>query len=813
MNTGVLKSDGTLADDTSGFRSCTPIGNSSKKYTGKFDGQGHTISGLYCNISTSSAGLFGCLDYGEIKNVGVIDSYFNGSNYVGGVCAWNYGGKITACYNTGTLKSDSSVGGVCGWNLGGKITGCYSIGTVNGSGSVGGVCRIKDGTITGCYTNRDGDTYYKPNDEFTNGTVCGLLNTALQNVNPDAYFYQGANYPVLIVISNLPKLVDGVYQISNEKELYAFAQLVNSGAEPSANAVITADIIVNTGVLKSDGTLADDTSSFTSWTPIGNSSNKYTGSFNGQNHTVSGLYFNNTSTSYVGLFGCLGSGGEIRNTGVIDSYFRGYSFVGGICGENNSGTITDCYNTGTVSSSYNYAGGVCAVNRNTITGCYNTGRVSGRSRVGGVSGWNGNSGTIIGCYNTGTVSSSNNYVGGVCGYNYTTITGCYNTGKVSGSSPIGAVCGYSTSTGTITNCYFDRDRYSGNAVGTNEGTATDVEGKATAQFASGEVAYLLNGSTSEGTLAWGQTICPVIGGGSGKLHAVLGQLDDKAPVGQKILSDYILGGQAFLHCYFQVTAVVVVRKNISVPGSLTDEIRQRDFNRSWVNCCGGNIPVFPAASCSNVKLHGIAIQNFQFIPRHRNIVQHGQGGRTLVSIHRMCKMLDAGFDGDGICQSKASSRLNAVNGNTGRRKVGGAHNISCENIGNTACKGRTVKPLVVLCSVDRFIRNHMRVGTAFSLRQGAAVEQYHQVVFCSNFSTHLHLLHGSLCIAFVVVHLDALDSQSRNALEFTYNGFFVQQGIIGICRIPLAVLIILVTGIVYAVPKVNANAAFRTVFA
>ena len=516
VNTGVLKSDGTLADDTSGFRSWTPIGNSSKKYTGKFDGQGHTISGLYCNISTSSAGLFGCLDYGEIKNVGVIDSYFNGSNYVGGVCAWNYGGKITACYNTGTLKSDSSVGGVCGWNLGGKITGCYSIGTVNGSGSVGGVCGIKDGTITGCYTNRDGDTYYKPNDEFTNGTVCGLLNTALQNVNPDAYFYQGANYPVLIVISNLPKLVDGVYQISNEKELYAFAQLVNSGAEPSANAVITADIIVNTGVLKSDGTLADDTSSFTSWTPIGNSSNKYTGSFNGQNHTVSGLYFNNTSTSYVGLFGRLGSGGEIRNTGVIDSYFRGYSFVGGICGENNSGTITDCYNTGTVSSSYNYAGGVCAVNRNTITGCYNTGRVSGRSRVGGVSGWNGNSGTIIGCYNTGTVSSSNNYVGGVCGYNYTTITGCYNTGKVSGSSPIGAVCGYSTSTGTITNCYFDRDRYSGNAVGTNEGTATDVEGKATAQFASGEVAYLLNGSTSEGTLVWGQTIgtdsYPVLGG-------------------------------------------------------------------------------------------------------------------------------------------------------------------------------------------------------------------------------------------------------------------------------------------------------------
>ena len=122
---------------------------------------------------------------------------------------------------------------------------------------------------------------------------------------------------------------DGVYQIGTAEELYGFAQLVNNG-NTSASAVLTADIIVNKGVLKADGTLADDTSGFTSWTPIGNNSNRYTGKFDGQGHTISGLYFNDASTNYVGLFGYLHSGGEIKNVGVIDSYFVGWWQVGGV---------------------------------------------------------------------------------------------------------------------------------------------------------------------------------------------------------------------------------------------------------------------------------------------------------------------------------------------------------------------------------------------------------------------------------------------------------------------------------------------------
>ncbi|HCX92325.1 MAG TPA: hypothetical protein DGZ34_06610 [Lachnospiraceae bacterium] len=172
---------------------------------------------------------------------------------------------------------------------------------------------------------------------------------------------------------------DGVYQIGTAEELYGFAQLVNNG-NTSASAVLTADIIVNKGVLKADGTLADDTSGFTSWTPIGNKSNRYTGKFDGQGHTISGLYFNDASTNYVGLFGFLYSGGEIKNVGVIDSYFVGWGQVGGVCGLNDRGAITGCYNTGSVNGSGSNVGGVCGYNAGPITGCYiNNGGVYGKN--------------------------------------------------------------------------------------------------------------------------------------------------------------------------------------------------------------------------------------------------------------------------------------------------------------------------------------------------------------------------------------------------------------------------------------------------
>ena len=147
--------------------------------------------------------------------------------------------------------------------------------------------------------------------------------------------------------------MDEVYEISNAGQLYWFAGLVNgtlSGVEKniSANAVLTADIVVNENILKSDGTLNEG--NFKEWTPIGThgtSSNVYTGTFDGRKYTISGLYFNQEDSYDVGLFGR--NNGKIANAGILDSYFYGTSKVGGVCGNNYTGTITNFYNTGSVS--------------------------------------------------------------------------------------------------------------------------------------------------------------------------------------------------------------------------------------------------------------------------------------------------------------------------------------------------------------------------------------------------------------------------------------------------------------------------------
>ncbi len=269
---------------------------------------------------------------------------------------------------------------------------------------------------------------------------------------------------------------DKVYEIGNAGQLYWFAGLVNdtlSGVEQnvSANAVLTADIVVNKNVLKSDGTLNEGT--FKEWTPITGSSNStYSGIFDGQNHTISGLYFNQEDSYAVGLFGR--NNGKIANAGILDSYFYGTSKVGGVCGNNYTGTISNCYNTGSVSG-IGTAGGVSGYNyTGSITNCYNTGNVSGSSGfVGGVSGYN-SKGTIINSYNAGSVSGLE-YVGGVSGINYTgSITDCYNIGSVSGSEGnVGGVNGYNDG-GTITNSYnagsvSGTERYVGGVSGYNDG--------------------------------------------------------------------------------------------------------------------------------------------------------------------------------------------------------------------------------------------------------------------------------------------------------------------------------------------------------
>ena len=332
------------------------------------------------------------------------------------------------------------------------------------------------------------------------------------------------------------------YQIGTAAELYWFAGLVNGTLvdvekNASAYAILTTDITVNKGVLDANKNLVSK-SDLTEWEPIGTRWSPYTGTFDGQGYTISGLCFNNPHSSYVGLFGCIGANGKISNVGVLDSYFqfsalgggvcgvnygtvrdckntgsvRGFSTIGGVCGLNEKGGIIEnSFNEGTVSGTGDNAqqvGGVSGYNNGTIKSCYNTASVSGQESVGGVCGFN-SVGTITNCFNEGTVSGQN-IVGGVCGNGCgVTTTNCFNEGTVSGQSHVGGVCGYDYYyDGTLTNCYYLSDTATGGINGKD--VSGKAEGKSIEQFKSGEVAWLLNGSTSVptdgSTLAWYQKL-------------------------------------------------------------------------------------------------------------------------------------------------------------------------------------------------------------------------------------------------------------------------------------------------------------------
>ena len=326
------------------------------------------------------------------------------------------------------------------------------------------------------------------------------------------------------------------YQIGTAAELYWFAGLVNGTLvdvekDASANAKLMNDITVNTGVLDANKDLVSG-SDLTEWEPIGTSDVPYTGTFDGKGYTISGLYFNNPTSYYVGLFGCIGANGKISNVGVLDSYFQFRALGGGVCGMNKNGELQNCSNSSTViCNMQDGTGGVCGYNsKGTVRDCKNTGSARGKAPLGGVCGVN-NSGIIENCFNEGIVSVTvtsfgvggvcgNNYsgkikcsyntasvsgqynVGGVCGStNHGTITNCFNEGTVSGQDAVGGVCGANFG-GTTTNCY-----YLSNTATDGIGGRADVSGKAEEMskehFESGEMAWLLNGK-GLGEQVWGQ---------------------------------------------------------------------------------------------------------------------------------------------------------------------------------------------------------------------------------------------------------------------------------------------------------------------
>ena len=348
------------------------------RYSGTFDGAGHTISGLTYNNTTYTgriAAFIGCLDSnGTVRDLTLADARISGATDIAGIAAHNYG-TVTGCTVSGTVSGTGTTGGIVSRNMdGGKVENCVNTATVSGA-VTGGIAgeNAADADISGCRNS---------------GTVSGTNS------------------------------VGGIVGI-------------NSGTVEDA-----------------------------------------------------------------------------RNTGAVTG---ANTHVGGIAGNHVGGAITRCGNSGNVTGASDYIGGVAGVcSGAALTGSFNTGSVTGTGNseaVGGVAGaidgTNLTPGIITACCNTGSVTGRS-WVGGIAGisgYQKTPqpvqISGSYNTGTVTGTSYTGAVIG-AMNKGTVSGCYY--------LAGCGANTLSGAAEAAAERFASGEIAYTLNGSTDTGTLVWYQNL-------------------------------------------------------------------------------------------------------------------------------------------------------------------------------------------------------------------------------------------------------------------------------------------------------------------
>lgn len=252
---------------------------------------------------------------------------------------------------------------------------------------------------------------------------------------------------------------------SNTKTITIYS---GEGLKVAADVVNSGDTDINI-ILDNDIDLSD-----IDWTPIGDYYNRYTGTFDGGNYTITGLTVTG-SNEYAGLFGRIGSGGTVKNVVLKDVQIESdnqYGCVGGVAG-NSDGNIENCSVSGSVSSRHTAGGVVGQQFGGSITLCGSSATVKGTGEVGGVAGKTDNSATLTACYATGNVtferaSTINTFAGGVVGFNGTgsILTACYATGNVTGTGTgtgscyVGGITG-DNSSGTLTACYHATGTVSG----------------------------------------------------------------------------------------------------------------------------------------------------------------------------------------------------------------------------------------------------------------------------------------------------------------------------------------------------------------
>lgn len=413
----------------------TPIGTEDNPFSGIFDGNSHTISGLKSS-GADHAGLFGYADGASISKLIVNGCDFSGNKSAAVMCGsvGTNGVTFNFCGSYDNTLAETSTAGFVGASAG-KVTldRCYTADRdkfSDGNNRVSVSYAISGNAADDAMTEA----------QFKSGELTYALNNGLdkavwfQTINTQAYpqFSGDTVYKTSPCVSytndsaktNKPHVIgdddkckvcgergipkknsNGQYELSSKLHMLWFAKNFSSGED---SAVLMDNIDMKDA----------------EWTPIGTADKPFSGNFDGNGHTISGL---NYSGEYAGLFGYMNNG-TISNIKLADSSFANGTASGGICAVNNGGTIENSA-VDNVAVSGGTAGGICGQNSGAITDCFFSGNVSSDGKSGGICG--SNSGTI-----RSTVSL---YAGAAVGENTNgSITNCLYNIDIAGRQKFGS---------------------------------------------------------------------------------------------------------------------------------------------------------------------------------------------------------------------------------------------------------------------------------------------------------------------------------------------------------------------------------------
>ena len=425
----------------------TPIGNGTTPFTGKFSGNGYTISNFVITQTADDenvyAGLFGKNDgtimllaaQGKVnaggrsggicgfnEKTGVIyGCSFDGSvdstqSNIGGICGWN-AGTISNCFNSAETSGDNYVGGICGnVRATGKVLNCISVGEVNGKSWDGGIFgtddRLQGSEVSNCYYDRDlsgcltGGTKNMTGNEFCDGTLPDNLSEDIWEVGSISYGAGDGKFRDKTYTYPSIKGVGKAYEHKADQFNFGYAgtddyqDYTYISTEAEFTQIWGYSLRWNENyVLKDDITLTAPLTSSSL------SSNTFKGKFSGDGHMI-----NMADGSTLGLFGT--NRGTIMNLAVKGN-IKSAGSIGGIC-DDNYGVIFGCSFAGKVETTDEKAGGICC----------------------------NNDGTISNCFVVADVITNNGFVGGICRFDSGPVKSCYFVGNVDGYISDSSTCYY-----------------------------------------------------------------------------------------------------------------------------------------------------------------------------------------------------------------------------------------------------------------------------------------------------------------------------------------------------------------------------------